>query len=965
MNPVAKGRISRVLSTSNTAAVDALLKRAEIQIEFAEAFIEAAAKEVPTNSPELVKQARAKLENFDPTKGLPSFQKLVAEIEQDLKEIGQAAKKYTIHCVGHGHIDMNWMWSWPETVSMTHDTFASVLNFMKLYPDFTYSQSQASVYAAIEKHHPAMFKEIQERVKEGRWEVTAVHWVEGDKNLASGEALCRHLLYTREYFKEKFHLAPEDVPIDWEPDTFGHANTIPSILAQGGVKFYYSCRTGGGVDHPLTGQPRPPLFYWEAPNGARVLVNRETTWYNSYVNIGDDVAMPMVEFVKQTKLHEWLNIYGIGNHGGGPTKVEIDYLKLLDTFPIYPRVIFSTCKTYYERVEKEAKESKIELPVLNHELNYEFTGCYTSQSLIKQANRFGENYCVEAETLSLISGHENRKPLRDAWRNVLFNHFHDILPGSGVRETREHATGLFQEVGAITGAIKREALKGIGREIDTYSLLPKSPEAEEEKAEGTKNQNSFEAGSGIGAGRTGYSQVSGGGKYFKAFVVYNPCAWARSEPIKVALYDTDFNPENVVALDEKGVAYPTVFLAAGEDWGHKKITMLFYAQDVPALGYKTYLLCEGAANANVPLIRALNNETFETPQMIIEFDRQSGGLKQARLKATSQEFSNGGFGTWRNVVEHDKFMSAWILGEEVERKNLRSSSFHTYGPRWNIGTTLPEGPGAIAGRAESTLDVLGTKSSVQLNALVHPLQPRLDFEAVVDWREIGDKTVGIPGLLVDFETSSMVTETIYETPFGTVTHKPQTRAEIPSLRFCHVKLDTGGAFTLLQDCKYGFETYDQGLKMRVVRSSFNPDHAPEVAQTNLRYAVQFHSKSPSKAELCRMGAAWNHPFIVSPLELHNGKAPTTRSFAEVATPNVVLSSLKQAEHQDGIVLRLTEYEGKETEAVLTLDPTLTAGKSKAECVDLMERATEGDAKLEGNRVTVTIKPNSFVSLLLS
>jgi alpha-mannosidase len=188
---------------------------------------------------------------------------------------------------------------------------------------------------------------------------------------------------------------------------------------------------------------------------------------------------------------------------------------------------------------------------------------------------------------------------------------------------------------------------------------------------------------------------------------------------------------------------------------------------------------------------------------------------------------------------------------------------------------------------------------------------------------------------------------------------------MPSLRFCHVKLETGGSFTLLQDCKYGFESYDQGLKMRVVRSSFNPDHAPEVAQTNLRYAVQFHAKSPSKAELVKLGAAWNHPFIVSPVELHDGKAAPVKSFAEVGETNVVLTSLKQAEHQEGIVLRLVEYEGKETKAVITLDPTLTAGKSNAVCVDVLERTTEGDAKLEANRVTVTVRPKSFVSVLLS
>jgi alpha-mannosidase len=214
---------------------------------------------------------------------------------------------------------------------------------MRQYPDVTYSQSQASVYALMERYHPPLFEEIQQRVREGRWEISAAHWVEGDKNLASGESLARHLLYTRRYFEEKFGLSAEDLPVDWEPDTFGHANTIPDILAQGGVKFYYSCRTGGGFDHEVVGpDPRPKLFWWEGPAGGRVLVNRETTWYNSYVNIGDNIALPAVAFWQDTGLTDWLNIYGIGNHGGGPTRTEIDYLTEMNDWPVF--LVFSSAR---------------------------------------------------------------------------------------------------------------------------------------------------------------------------------------------------------------------------------------------------------------------------------------------------------------------------------------------------------------------------------------------------------------------------------------------------------------------------------------------------------------------------------------------------------------------------------------------------------------------------------------------
>jgi alpha-mannosidase len=163
---------------------------------------------------------------------------------------------------------MNWMWPWPETVAVTNDTFTTVLKLMDEFPDFRFTQSQASVYALTKKYNPELFEQIRKRVAERRWEVAAVHWVEGDKNLASGEALAHHLLYTRQFVKEHFGLEPEDSAIDWEPDTFGHAETMPAIVARAGVRHYYMCR-GGSFE-------KPPVFQWEAPDGSRVLVNYET-----------------------------------------------------------------------------------------------------------------------------------------------------------------------------------------------------------------------------------------------------------------------------------------------------------------------------------------------------------------------------------------------------------------------------------------------------------------------------------------------------------------------------------------------------------------------------------------------------------------------------------------------------------------------------------------------------------------
>ncbi|MCU0523086.1 MAG: hypothetical protein MUF84_20665, partial [Anaerolineae bacterium] len=246
----------------------------------------------------------------------PDIDVLTAESEALLAPLGETAKRYTLLCVGHAHIDMNWQWSWPETVALTHDTFQTMLTLMDEFPGFIFSQSQASVYAAIEKYDPPMFDLIRQRVAEGRWEVTASQWVEGDTNLSNGESISRHLLYTRAYFQKAFGLSPEDVTIDFEPDTFGHPATLPTILARGGVRHYYHCRGSRG----------PHVYWWVGPDGSKILVFNDIQWYmhfdaaRRHVAVDTNMADPLMEFAQATGLRAMPVLYGVGDHGGGPTR---------------------------------------------------------------------------------------------------------------------------------------------------------------------------------------------------------------------------------------------------------------------------------------------------------------------------------------------------------------------------------------------------------------------------------------------------------------------------------------------------------------------------------------------------------------------------------------------------------------------------------------------------------------------
>ena len=385
--------------------------------------------------------------------------------EEILLPLKDAAKAYTVHMIGHAHIDMNWMWPYHETVAVTLETFRTVLKLMEEFPEFTYAQSQASTYRIVEEYEPAMLDAIRRRVKEGRWEVSASTWVEADKNMPSEESMARHLLYTKNYLSKLLGIDPDALNLDFEPDTFGHGANVPEILSQAGVKYYYYCR-----GHEGTG-----AHIWRAPSGAEVLAFQEPTWYLGDVN--PNFALFVPGFCRKTGVMDAVKVYGVGDHGGGPTRQDLTYIEEMRAWPVFPRLIHSSYRAFFGALETVRDR----LPVVDTELNCVFTGCYTTQSRVKATNRIGEDTLREAEALSaaanaLIGSAYPAGMFETAWRKVLFSQFHDILTGSGVRDTREYAMATFSEAFAGAGTAYAAAMRSLAEAIDTSSVEEKRSE---------------------------------------------------------------------------------------------------------------------------------------------------------------------------------------------------------------------------------------------------------------------------------------------------------------------------------------------------------------------------------------------------------------------------------------------------------------------------------------------------------
>jgi len=865
--------------------------------------------------------------------------KVVDEAEHALAPIGAIAKTYTMFCVGHAHIDMNWMWSWPETVSITNDTFSTVDRLMDAYPDFCFTQSQTSVYELTRTHNPELFERIRKRVKEGRWEVAASMWVEGDKNLAGGEALCRHLLYTRRFMEQHFGLAPEDVLIDWEPDTFGHAHTIPSFLARAGVRRYYHCRTGQ--------ESRPPVFWWQGPDGARVLVYKEigSSWYNS--RITPDAVNSMMRFCRETGLRAWMNVYGVGDHGGGPTQQDLERGQRMNSWPIYPNIVTSTTKPFYELLEQNGDR----WPVLDKELNYEFTGCYTSQSNIKRANRFGEQLLYRAEAAAALAWRRIERPyptdrLREAWVNVLFNQFHDILPGSGVKETYEYAQGLFQRTAAQAGAIATESLRALAAEVNTNAVAGQS---ERTGRPGT----GVGAGAGYGSSQGGVSTLDAGAHDVRLFVVFNLTGWDRSTVATAMLWDVAWDRNAIVVTDDAGETVSAQVITAGDYWGHRYITVAFPAKDVPAMGYRTYALREGSAEPSPTRVASPGRGIAENDLVRVEVDWATGGIAHLVDKRSGLDLADPThpMGMLEYLVERHHGMTAWTIGDIKSSRMLTEL------------VSLQQSGGLYQNTITGRYKV--DNSEITVNLTVRAGDPCVEVTVNALWLERGTAETGVPMLRVHVPTALERCVGRYEIPYGTITRTLSGGEEVPSQRWAEVAGTHGGrpaGVLLLNDSKYGYSLDGNDLRLTLIRSSYDPDVLPELGNHAIRLGIVAYGEEWKAADSIRVGAQFNQPLVVVGADVHDGPLAASGSFLAIETPNVVLAALKKAEDSEAIILRLYETLGVDTDARVAIDRALAGGR--ASLVDLLERPVEGRATSSGDALTVHLPPHGIVSVKL-
>lgn len=843
--------------------------------------------------------------------------------EAELSHFGKIAKSYDVSCVAHAHIDMNWMWGFQETACVSVDTFRTMLRLMDEYPEFIFSQSQASVYNIIEKYYPEMLEKIKARVKEGRWEITASSWVENDKNMSGAEAMSRHLLYTKRYLAKLFSFDEDELQIDFEPDTFGHNENMPEILANGGVKYYYHCRAYSGEY----------IYNWEAPSGQKILVFREPTWYNQEIDANLFVNVPAV--CKRVNTKNYLKVYGVGDHGGGPTRRDIERLIDMAGWPLMPVIHFSTLKDYFRKIEKERDN----FPTVKQELNYIFTGCYTSQSKIKRANKIGEDRLYASEVLDAQAkltcpDYKTASPYEKAWRKILFNQFHDILPGSGVSDTREYALGEFQKAVTTADINASHAMESICKNIDTSSIDA-----------GAETEISVGAGVGFGtADGDGYRfpTAEAGKGSVRIYNIFNPANTDREEAVDITLWDFCGGNDTIKAYDTDGNELE--LQSFGQDfryWGHSYAKIAVFAK-VPALGYTTVIIkkqktehnytngdpCDHFSDAPIVL---------ENDKIFAEFKCETMELTKLIDKRTGKNYISEPSCSLRFIYEENmNGMSSWRVGKYMNTVNINRERPVHITSEWH---------GKLRSGICYSTDI--ENSAVSVSVTLDKGSSCLKFAVSADWREFGSKKF-IPQLQFYAPVAADTPVSRCAVPFGTI-DRPALDHDVPCTGFMAVP-DGDKAVILMSDCKYGFRNFGKGMLCDLIRSSDAPDSMPEIG--NHPITLGFGLSDYSGSSLLTDCAAFVNPISTFANSVHTGALPASMSAVKIE--NAQISAIKQAENGEGIVVRLYNPEDTAANAMLTFCREIKS----AEAVTITEKKL-ADLTAEGNTMSVEINPHAI------
>ncbi|MDF2629729.1 MAG: putative alpha-mannosidase [Symbiobacteriaceae bacterium] len=826
------------------------------------------------------------------------------------------SKEITFTLAGHAHLDPVWLWDRQEGIEAVKATFRSALDRLQENPDLVFVHSSAAQYALMETH-PTLMGEIRAAAERGQWEPVGGFWVEPDVNIPSGEALARQGLLGQRYFQRTLGCRSR---VAFLPDSFGHPYTLPQIFKQCGMDYFLFWRPiGPEINLPSN------LFTWEGPDGTRMLSARVES-YNSNPNNVIDTLNASIGW-RPADAPEWIVVYGVGNHGGGPTKKAIASMRELNQSPDWPTLAFGSIEGFFER----AKGRKH--PSFNEPLQYSYRGCYTSHSQMKKLNRRGENLLASAEKWSAIAAQYGlpypQAALTRAWEHLCFNQFHDIICGTSIPRAYDDVR---DELGEAIGTARRtayDALQKIAQQIDTRSGEHEIGETMRRVRTGPGNAVA-DLGDGI------------------PVIFFNPSPWPRREVVDVEV--NDWHISEMQVQDDAG--YPVVHQFVEADAKPPRKRAAFLAE-VPAMGYRLYRIVDRPAAqlpGDAPLLSA-TERILENRWWRLELDERTGAIRSLKDKERNLELMAGG-GAQLLVIEDPT--NPWGQGDYFR---------HLAGVFGDPTFTLLEA-GPV--RATVQVEVSWGASVARQSLTIYRETPAIEGKLEIDWHEEYRMVkLAFPFALEEAKATFSVPFGHIERPAGgqeepsqqwlDVTGRPAARRQGAGPNFAQLGEAGGGEQTaaegaeggagdgavardaglygvaLINDCKYGADVMGGEARLSILRSPIYgngnrgatpvrpTDRYLDQGVQEVRWALVPHAGPWQAAPVVQAAQDLNEPMVFVREYAHAGDLPKRHSFLTIEPPDaVIVSALKQAEEGDDLVLRVYEHRGRQATARVRL-----------------------------------------------
>jgi alpha-mannosidase len=782
-------------------------------------------------------------------------------------------KDYTAYVVGYAHMDMAWLWRWEESIhDIMYNTFSNQIREMDANPTYTFAQDQAVVLDSMDKFYPDIFKALQEKARTGNFIPATSGWVQMDENVSDGESLVRQFLYGQKFSKEKFG---QYVRFAWQPDVFGHPETMPQIAAKAGIEFYVFNRP-----HDPT---RPPIIWWQGLDGSRVIGYTTPGEYTQTLD-PEHITVKGMRAADRAGVKNILVLYGKGDHGGGPNPDDIAGIAKLNASPTDVRVKPTNVADYIDLLLTEKKD----FPVYTQELNPVFPGCYTTQVDMKRHNRQTEQLLLNAEKMSEMAvffGYRDYYPVRDlsnAWKIALLDQAHDLAAGSGIGPIYADAAKQYEEVFERGNRALNFSLQNLGLQLDT-------------------------TGEGV------------------PLVVYNPQSFERADLVEAEVSAVSL-PEKMVAVHGKEVV-PVQILKLPVKIGYRETaTVAFVASGVPQMGLKLYYLRAAMTSPEPSPLRSgikprpfVENEFFR-----VEIDPATGNIAKLYDKVNKREALRG----------EGNSLTAW----EDTAEKAREVSKEYAGPAWDIGLTGKKWDVDKAERVEvteqgparATIRVVRRfrDSEFTQDISLSPGIPRVDVTMKLDWYE--RQTF----LKENFPVAAESGKVSAEIPYGAI-ERDQNGVEMPMGKWVDI---SGGDYgvSILNNGRNGYDAKDNSIHLSVIRGPWDPDPRADEGEHTFRYAIYPHRGGWRDGKTQFEAMAFNSP-LLSLQEPHHvrphvlwasrlGGLPDSYSFIKTGSDHVVLYAFKQMEgfYDTDAIARFVETEGREGDVTIELPISVKA-----------------------------------------